>query len=917
MFRTYLGVLYRLALFSWVFWAASASAVDFSGPALFTQAGPSLSSLGVRLPGGDVDLLVSGTGNGFLSLNEYNPSGRFYSILNKRYIGGEIVEIIAWAGKSAQQPGIVVATANPDRILFIEVNESHPNLDVIAELGLPEDPGGMVFVGHVQTGPWELAVSLPGIDRILFFTDDGDGWREYDDVATGDNPSSVVSIDLDGDQVRELVVAQTGPLSGSLGTFTRQPDASYAMQTIDLPGVLPALVSSFDISTNGRDELAVARSDAKQVVFYETSSGSLVEVGRTELSIAAESMQIATLPGDLPGLFVASGERGLVEVSTYDAGLWSRLGTYYPGCRPHNLTLADLNGDGILDLVAQDEPGQVFSSMIGTGSPGFSGFPAVSLDQTPGSFVSKDIDGDGLHDLLVANVNFSALSLFVGMPDGALSLTPRSLELGFIPGYIRSTNMDADSDLELVVVDILSSEIVVMDYDEAAGFTTLSRTAAGSYPFYIDTADLDGDHKMDLIVLTRDDQEVRALYGNGDGTIFETVALGFGLPAVRVLPVDLNADNQLDMIATDGSNRVWYRLNIDGRQFGPENFVNAGQGAFYMAAGDLDGDQDDDLVVSNRVEETLSFFENTGDGVLTRRIGGHAVNGIPAGVVLADFDADGRQDVVMNHENTGTLSMVLGIEDWSYSLASVFTGGPAVMGIDVVDFNLDGVLDILALDQSLQLGLLLLNGDQEQVAVAPSAVVSECSEDQLQIRVLPDRVGPWTLELGQDGRWWSVMDNGHAALGAVEYDRGTWTVVLSADQVKQVPMATRKPAQVRLSIGQGADRESEVWSVDLGCLKHDNTALPSLLWRAEPWPNPFNPRVQAQFSLGKAGLVLASIYDLAGRCVATLADGQYGAGDHVLRWDGQGEGGPVGAGVYFLRVETTESVLSHKLMLVK
>ena len=60
-----------------------------------------------------------------------------------------------------------------------------------------------------------------------------------------------------------------------------------------------------------------------------------------------------------------------------------------------------------------------------------------------------------------------------------------------------------------------------------------------------------------------------------------------------------------------------------------------------------------------------------------------------------------------------------------------------------------------------------------------------------------------------------------------------------------------------------------------------------------------------------------AVYDLAGRRVATLAQGQYDAGEHLVRWDGNGRGGPVGAGVYFIRVQTLDDVISHKLMLVK
>jgi flagellar hook assembly protein FlgD len=49
--------------------------------------------------------------------------------------------------------------------------------------------------------------------------------------------------------------------------------------------------------------------------------------------------------------------------------------------------------------------------------------------------------------------------------------------------------------------------------------------------------------------------------------------------------------------------------------------------------------------------------------------------------------------------------------------------------------------------------------------------------------------------------------------------------------------------------------------------------------------------------------VRACVYDVAGRRVATIAEGRYPAGAHPLRWDGGTEGGGVApAGVYFIRI---------------
>jgi hypothetical protein len=83
-------------------------------------------------------------------------------------------------------------------------------------------------------------------------------------------------------------------------------------------------------------------------------------------------------------------------------------------------------------------------------------------------------------------------------------------------------------------------------------------------------------------------------------------------------------------------------------------------------------------------------------------------------------------------------------------------------------------------------------------------------------------------------------------------------------------------------------------------------------------PNPFNPRVTIQFELSRAQAVSATVHDLAGRCVARLAEGTLAAGRTSLIWDGRDlSGRAVATGSYLVRVETEEGVQSQKVMLIR
>lgn len=71
------------------------------------------------------------------------------------------------------------------------------------------------------------------------------------------------------------------------------------------------------------------------------------------------------------------------------------------------------------------------------------------------------------------------------------------------------------------------------------------------------------------------------------------------------------------------------------------------------------------------------------------------------------------------------------------------------------------------------------------------------------------------------------------------------------------------------------------------------------LFVAQGMPNPFRREVAFQFSLPRAGHVHVQVFSADGRLVATLADGEFEAGPHHVRWN---VGDDVAAGVYFYRV---------------
>lgn len=83
-------------------------------------------------------------------------------------------------------------------------------------------------------------------------------------------------------------------------------------------------------------------------------------------------------------------------------------------------------------------------------------------------------------------------------------------------------------------------------------------------------------------------------------------------------------------------------------------------------------------------------------------------------------------------------------------------------------------------------------------------------------------------------------------------------------------------------------------------------------------PNPFNPQTRIRFQMAQAGRARVTIYDVTGRLVKTLVDGQRGVGQHSETWQGRDNSSrQVSSGAYYIRLETNGLVDHQKVLMLK
>ncbi|MFQ5604138.1 MAG: amidohydrolase family protein [bacterium] len=129
-----------------------------------------------------------------------------------------------------------------------------------------------------------------------------------------------------------------------------------------------------------------------------------------------------------------------------------------------------------------------------------------------------------------------------------------------------------------------------------------------------------------------------------------------------------------------------------------------------------------------------------------------------------------------------------------------------------------------------------------------------------------------------------------------------------------VPISQIKELTFDAVILGGSVYKHSVTGIDVS----PSQTVPNDFQLLQNYPNPFNPTTTIQFQLPKTDRVTLKIYNLRGQEVQTLLDEVKQPGSYKIKWDGKNHyGRNVSTGLYVLRMEAGEFVLSKKIVLLK
>lgn len=212
--------------------------------------------------------------------------------------------------------------------------------------------------------------------------------------------------------------------------------------------------------------------------------------------------------------------------------------------------------------------------------------------------------------------------------------------------------------------------------------------------------DFDGDGALDLAV-GNDQVNSVAILLNAGAREFRPpsylASLGY---SAAVLAADLDGDGHLDLVIGDryGSEVSVFLGQGDG-SFRPRADYRTGREPRSIAIGDIDGDGRLDLVVANTETfygRSVSVLRGNGDGTFRPRIDTSTDGVSPRTIALADFDEDGRLDLVAGYEGGGTFVYVMrGLGDGRFGPLEGYDSAYGPITVATGDVNEDGHQDFV------------------------------------------------------------------------------------------------------------------------------------------------------------------------------------------------------------------------------
>ncbi len=534
------------------------------------------------------------------------------------------------------------------------------------------------------------------------------------DIITEAAGAAIAVADFNGDGIMDIATVDPG---GSMGVMLSTGHLTYTSWFYPPPAGLGQLFTLVigDFNNDGHPDIAVGGFLSGVGVYINNGDGTFS--GPTTYAADETTFGLATADVDNDGnldligqgfVLLGLGNGTFEEVASLVQTSTRPAGKLRPGSAPKAtsviggpVAVADLNGDGVVDVVYAPDQGGPALVYLGNGNGTFTQVRKIGCSDFNGPAVAvADFNNDGIPDLAFPATGQVAVCL--GKGDGTFGEARIFSNGGDIPAQsVIAYDLNGDGNMDIAVVDLnlpaeghigLPSPMAVL-YGKGDGTFKPAVDYETIFPFGLAEGDLNGDGIPDLVVAGGD--LVFAFLGTSNGKFQAPADFNSGVTAPEAFAVgDFNGDGNLGLAVTGSqSNNVGILLGNGKGGFSPGAAFDTGATPIGVVSGDFNGDGKLDLAVVNNGLDDVSILLGKGDGTFEPAVNFGAGQS-PVYVVTGDFNGDGNLDLAVTNSAGNNVSILLGNGKGKFGPPRNFNTGVEPEFIAVGDLNGDGNLDL-------------------------------------------------------------------------------------------------------------------------------------------------------------------------------------------------------------------------------